>query len=278
MLIKKYIKDYFMIAVGTLIMAIGYSWFLIPNDVAAGGASGVATILYSKLGISVSLTVFLINATLFLVSWKTLPKSVFVRSAFGTATLTLFLELTAEVPAFTNDVLLASAFGGVLVGVGVGIVIKYGASTGGSDFLGIILHKVFRKKIPVATLILIIDGIIIVTAGFVFDDYTLMLYTVISAYISSKIIDAIVEGGNASKSVYIISEKSDEISKRVMKDLERGVTGIYGKGMYTRQETTLLLCVVTRNEVPKLRALVKEIDSNAFIILSDAREVFGEGF
>lgn len=277
-MIKKYAKDYSLIAVGTLIMALGYSYFLIPNDVAAGGASGAATILYSKFHIPVSLTVFLINAALFSVSWKTMPKSVFVRSAFGTATLTLFLELTADVPAFTDDVLLASSFGGVLVGIGVGIVVKYGASTGGSDFLAIILHKAFRQKVSVATLILIIDGIVIVSAGVAFNDYTLMLYTVISAYISSKIIDGIVEGGNTAKSVYIISAKSEEISNAIMEKLQRGTTGIYGKGMYTKKDTTLVLCVVTRNEIPKIRSLVKEIDPNAFIILSDVREVLGEGF
>lgn len=275
---KKYIKDCFFIAVGTFIMALGYSFFLIPNDVAAGGASGVATVMYAKFHIPVSLTVLLINAVLFSVSWKTMPKSVFVKSAFGTVTLTLFLELTSELSAFTDDVLLASSFGGVLVGVGVGFVVKYGASTGGSDFLAIILHKAFRRKVSVATLILIIDGFVIVTAGFVFNDYTLMLYTVISAYISSKIIDGIVEGGNAAKSVYVISEKAEEISEAIMEKLRRGTTGVYGRGMYTKKETTLVLCIVTRGEIPKLRSLVKEIDQNAFIILSDVREVLGKGF
>lgn len=275
---KAFAKDFVLISFGTLIMALGYSYFLVPNDIAAGGASGVATILHSKFAVPVSLVVLGINVLLFGVSWKTMPKSVFLKSAVGTVLLTLFLQLTSDVAPFTEDVLLASAFGGILIGVGVGIVVKYGASTGGSDFLAIILYKILKKRVSVANLILAIDGVIIITAGIVFADYTLMLYTVISAYISSKIADGIIEGGNAAKSAYIISERANEISSAIMKDLKRGTTGIYGKGMYTGRDTTLILCIVMRNEIPKLRSVVKELDENAFIILSDVREVLGEGF
>ena len=164
------------------------------------------------------------------------------------------------------------------MGVGVGLVIRCGASTGGSDFLAIILNSLLKKQITVAKLLLIIDGIIILTAGFVFGDYTLMLYMVLSAYVASKMADAIVEGGNVAKSAYIISEKGEEISAEIMKNLSRGTTGIYGKGMYTGREITIILCVVKRNEIPKLRAIVQETDEKAFIILTEVREVLGEGF
>ncbi len=275
---KNFFKEFFFILLGALVMAIGFSYFLIPNEIAAGGAGGVATILHSKFGLPVSLVVLSINAVLFAISWKTMPKSVFVKSAVGTLALTLFLELTADATPFTDDILMSAAFGGILMGTGVGVVIKYGASTGGSDFLAIILHKILSRRISVANLILIIDGIIIIVAGFAFADYTLMLYMVASVYISSKVADAIVEGGNAAKSAYIISEKSKEISDEIMKVMHRGTTGIYGKGMYTNRDSTLVLCVVIRNEIPKLRTIVKEIDPKAFIILSDVREVLGEGF
>ena len=275
---KSHIKDFILICFGTLIMTLGLSYFLIPNNIAVGGASGVATILHAKFGFHVSVVVLIINAILFFISFKTMPKSVFVKSAIGTVALTMFLELTANVMPFTNDILLASSFGGVLVGFGVGVVVRYGASTGGSDFLAIILHSIFKKRISVAKLILMIDGFIIFTAGILFNDYTLMLYTVISAFISSKITDTIVEGGNSAKSVYIISDKSEQIGKEVMKVLERGSTGIYGKGMYTNKDITLLLCIVKRNEIPKLRAIVNKVDDKAFIILSEVREVLGKGF
>ncbi|MBQ6998233.1 MAG: YitT family protein [Clostridia bacterium] len=275
---KNFFKEFFFILLGALVMAIGFSYFLIPNEIAAGGAGGVATILHSKFGLPVSLVVLSINAVLFAISWKTMPKSVFVKSAVGTLALTLFLEITADATPFTDDILMAAAFGGILMGTGVGVVIKYGASTGGSDFLAIILYKVLNKRISVANLILIIDGLIIITAGFAFADYTLMLYMVASVYVSSKVADAIVEGGNAAKSAYIISEKSKEISDEIMNVMRRGTTGIYGKGMYTNRDSTLILCVVIRNEIPKLRTIVKKIDPKAFIILSDVREVHGEGF
>lgn len=275
---KNFFKDFFFIMLGALLMAIGFSYFLIPNEIAAGGAGGVATILHSKFGIPVSLVVLGINSVLFTISWKTMPKSVFVKSAIGTLALTLFLEITADAMPFTTDILMAAAFGGVFIGVGIGVVIKYGASTGGSDFLAIILFKILNKRISVANLILIIDGIIILAAGFAFADYTLMLYMVASVYISSKVADSIVEGGNAAKSAYIISEKSKDISDEIMKVMHRGTTGIYGKGMYTNRDNIFILCVVTRNEIPKLRSIVKEIDQKAFIILSDVREVLGEGF
>lgn len=275
---KAFFKDFVFICFGAFIMALGLSYFLIPNNIAAGGASGVATILHAKFGFSVSLIVLVINGVLFTISWKTMPRSVFIKSAIGTVALTVFLELLSNVGAFTNDVLLASSFGGILVGCGVGTVIRYGASTGGSDFLAIILYKLFNKRISVARLILIIDGLIIVAAGLSFNDYTLMLYTIISIYISSRITDAIVEGGNAAKSAYIISEKSEQISNEIMKTLNRGTTGLYGKGMYTNKETTIILCIVKRNEIPKLRNIVKKLDDKAFIILTEVREVLGKGF
>lgn len=275
---KKYIKEFLLIVIGTFAMSLGYSFLLVPNNIASGGASGVAIIFHSVLGLPVALTVLAINVVLFGVSFRMVPVNVLVKSFVGTVLLTFFLEITSSVLPFTDDVLLASTFGGVLVGVGVGVVIRCGASTGGSDFLAILLCKLFKKRLSVATLILIIDGIIIVSAGIVYADYTLMLYTVISAYITSRLADSIIEGGNSAKSVYVISEKSEEISSAIINDLKRGVTGIYGRGMYTGRDTTMILCIVMRNEIPKLRSLVKKIDKDAFIILSDVREVLGEGF
>lgn len=273
----KNIKQYLLILTGAFVMALGFNLFLIPNHIAAGGAGGIATILNAEFGWNIPLTVFAVNLVLFAVSLKTMPKSVFLRSAVGALALTLFLKITEQFPPFVNDVVLGASFGGVLVGVGIGLVVRCGASTGGSDFLAVILHS-FIKNISVAKWILIIDSVIIVSGGLVFGDYSLMLYAAVSAYISTKVADAMVDGGNSAKSVYIISEKSEEISKGIIKNINRGVTGIYGKGMYTNRELTVLMCIVKRNEIQKLRAYVKSIDEKAFIILSEVREVLGEGF
>lgn len=274
---KKWLKEYLLIISGALIMAVGYNFFLIPNRIASGGAGGIATVLNARFGLNVSLTVLVINALLFAVSWRTMPRYVFVRSAAGTVALTAFLELTSFFPAFTNDVLLSSVFGGAIMGVGIGIVIRNKASTGGSDFLAVILHYVF-KHISVAKLILIIDGIIIISGGILLGDYTLMLYATLSAYIAVKVADSMVQGGVSAKSAYIISKNNEVISKLILEKLDRGVTGIYGRGMYTGSDMTVLLCIVKRNEIPRLRDIVKSADENAFIILSEVREVLGKGF
>lgn len=273
----KQLKQYFRILAGAAVMAVGFNLFLIPNRIASGGAGGLATILNAGLGFNIPLTVFGLNLVLFSVSLKAMSKSVFVKSAAGTLALALFLELTESLPAFTDDVVLGSAFGGVLIGVGIGLVVRCGASTGGSDFLAIILHN-YMKSISVANWILIIDSVIIVLGGFVFGDYSLMLYATISAYVTTKVADVIIEGGNTVKSVYIISEKSHRISDEIIKNINRGVTGIYGKGMYTNRDVTILMCIVKRREIQRLRSLVKEVDKNAFVILSEVREVLGEGF
>jgi len=273
----KHLRQYVFIIFGAAVMAVGFNLFLIPNKIAAGGASGVATILNAKFGLNVSMVVLGINAILFGISWRTMPRSVFVKSAIGAFALTLFLELTASAGAFTDDVLLGATFGGVLAGIGIGIVVRYGASTGGSDFLAVILHS-FLKNISVANLILLIDGVIIIAGGIAFGDYSLMLYATIAAFICTKVADTIVEGGNSAKSAYIISEKSEEISSLIMKTINRGVTGVYGKGMYTNRNITMLICIVKRGEIPRLRSVVKSVDNNAFIIFSEVREVLGEGF
>lgn len=258
-------------------MSVGYNLFLIPGRIASGGAGGIATALNIRFGISVSVTVLAVNAVLFIISWSKMPRRVFVRSAVGTVALTIFLELLSFIPPFCDDVFLSAIFGGAIMGAGVGIVIRSNASTGGSDFLAVILHSVF-KHISVAKLILLIDGLIIISGGILLGDYTLMLYAVLSAYISVKVADSIVEGGVSAKSAYIISDKSDEIAKLIQNKLHRGVTGIYGKGMYAEKSTTVLLCIVKRNEIVRLKEIVSKADKNAFIILSEVREVFGKGF
>lgn len=274
---KKCIKDYLLIISGALIMAVGYNLFLIPGRIASGGVGGMATALNIRFGVSVSATVLVVNALLFIISWSKMPRKIFVRSAVGTVALTIFLELLSGIPDFCNDVFLSATFGGVIMGAGVGIVIRSNASTGGSDFLAVILHSVF-KHISIAKLILLIDGAIIISAGILLGDYTLMLYAFLSAYIGVKVADGIVEGGVSAKSAYIISDKSDEIAELVLDRLNRGVTGIYSKGMYTGNNITVLLCIVKRNEIPRLKELVRRTDENAFIILSEVREVFGKGF
>lgn len=214
---------------------------------------------------------------LFIFGYKTLDKSQIIKTLAGIVLLSAFLELTSYMNCYSDDMMIASIFGGVLVGLGVGLTVLKDASTGGSDFAAIMLHK----KIPhisVATFILIIDAAIIITSGIVFHDYTIMFYSVLSLYISTKVTDFIIVRGDYAKSVYIISEKNKEISEVIISGLVRGVTGVYSKGIYNDNDTMMLLCVVRSPEFPKLMEMVEAADPNAFVIVSEAREVRGEGF
>ena len=274
---KRFLIEYAYIIAGSFILAFGINVFLVPIKISTGGVSGIATILFHVFKIPLSITTLVINLVLFAFGYKTLDKSSIVKTLAGIVLLSAFLQLTSYWGSYSDDMMIASIFGGVLVGIGVGLAVLKDASTGGSDFAAIMLHK----KIPyisVATFILIIDATIIITSGIVFRDYTIMFYSVLSLYISTKVTDLILVRGDFAKSVYIISEKSDEISQKIMSGLVRGVTGIYSKGLYNNSDRMTLLCVVKSPELPKLIEIVKEIDKNAFVIVSEAREVLGEGF
>ena len=274
---KKFFIEYAYIVVGSFILAFGINFFLVPIKISTGGVSGIATLLFHLFKIPLSITTLVINLVLFAFGYKTLEKSSIIKTLAGIVLLSAFLQLTSYMNCYSDDMMIASIFGGVLVGIGVGLTVLKDASTGGSDFAAIMLHK----KIPyisVATFILIIDATIIITSGIVFHDYTIMFYSVLSLYISTKVTDLILVRGDFAKSVYVISKESEEISKSIMSGLVRGVTGIYSKGLYNSNDRMMLLCVVKSPELPKLIEIVKKIDKNAFVIVSEAREVLGEGF
>ncbi len=275
--IKRTIIDYLYIAAGSFILAFAINFFLVPCKISTGGVSGVGTVLYYLFDIPLSVTTLIINAVLFFCGYKTLKKSSIAKTIAGILFLSLFLEITEKFGSYNDDMLIASVFGGVLVGVGVGLAVLKEASTGGSDFAALMLHKVI-PYISVATFILLIDSMVILVSGIVFEDYTIMFYSVISLYISSKVTDFILVSGDYAKSVYIISQCSDRIAEEIMTDMERGVTGIHSKGYYTNQENTMLMCVVKSKEIPQLLEKVKRLDQHAFTIISEVREVYGEGF
>ncbi len=189
----------------------------------------------------------------------------------------MFLEITPNLGAYDNDIFICSVFGGILVGVGVGLVVYKDASTGGSDFAALILHKIF-PYISIAAFILVIDSMVIIASGILLCDYTIMFYSVISLYISSKVTDWILVRGDYAKSVYIISKNSRKIAEEIMSDMQRGVTGIYSHGCYLKEDNMMLMCIMKSKEIPKLLDKVKNHDKNAFTVISEVREVRGEGF
>jgi uncharacterized membrane-anchored protein YitT (DUF2179 family) len=277
MLLKKKLKEYFFVALGSFILAFAINFFLVPLKISTGGVSGFATVIFYVFHIPLSITTLVINIVLFFFGYKTLKKDSVFKTIFGIFALSFFLEITSWIPAYSDDIVVASVFGGILVDFGVGITVLYDGSTGGSDFAALIFHRIL-PHIPVATFILLIDSAVIILSGIVFKDYTITFYSVISLYISTKVTDYILVRGDVAKSVYIVSKKNEELADEIMTDLQRGVTGIYGKGLYYKEDTMILMCILRSNEVPILLDKLKAKDPDAFAIVSDVKEVRGKGF
>ena len=281
----KNLIDYFFIALGSFLLAFAISYFYAPFDISTGGVSGIAITMETLFEIPKPISTFIINLILFGLGFKTLKKSSILKTIIGIFMLSAFLAITDRLTiylqsiglTFDNDIFISTILGGVLVGAGVGLTVLVEASTGGSDFAAIMLHKLM-SHISIAAFILIIDTTIIISSGLVLGDISLMFYSALSLYISTKVTDFILVRGNFAKSVYVISKKSSEIASEVMNNMERGVTGIYSKGCYDNNDTMMLMCIVKNKEVPNLLKMVKKIDRNAFTIISDVKEVHGEGF
>ena len=283
--LKKYVRDYAAIVIGSFILALAVSMLLVPCKISSGGVSGIATLLFYLFEIPLWVTTLAINLLLFLLGFRFLPKSSLVKTLCGIICFSASLYLTdlialllpTLVEAVASDVFLASVFGGVLVGVGVGLVVKHDASTGGSDFAALSLNRLV-PHISIGAFIMIIDATIIILSGILLGDLKIMLYSVVSLYIATKVTDLITVSADLARRVEIISEKSPEIASRIMSELERGVTAIDARGCYRGAERKVLLCILSPKEVPRLVGIVRSVDRGAFVVISEAREVRGFGF
>lgn len=271
------IKIYVIITIGSFITALGINLFLSPLSIVAGGVSGVAIIVNSFTGFPIGIFMLLVNIPLFYIGIKCLGGRFGIKSFYGAISLSILTDLTSNVPVITQNLLLGAAFGGALLGIGMGLVFLTGATTGGSDVVAMIGNKLL-PAIDMGKWLLIIDCIIISANAIVFEHYELALYGLVALYINSYLIDVIIQGANFAKIVYIISNQHEEISRQVMTKLSRGVTGLYAKGMYNNDDKIMLMCVVKKYEFQKLKQIVLDCDANAFIIITQAREVAGEGF
>lgn len=265
------------IALGTFCLAIALNSFLVPNKLSAGGISSVATILLYTTQIPLSITNLAANAILFFFGLRYVGKSSLYKTLTGILLLSLFLELTAGFPHYTENLVAASLSGGVFMGLGLGLVVRCGASTGGSDFAALIFHRFF-PHISVVSFILLIDCFIILISGLVFRSVTITIFSILSLLVASKVADLISVLGYSAKKILIFSNRSDAIAQHILSQFQRGVTGIYAKGMFSSADQLFLMCIVLPKEVPFLIQSVRQIDPSAFLILSDVREVLGEGF
>lgn len=272
--VRKLVDTLFII-VGSFIMAISFNMFFVPNQIAPGGVSGLSVIVEAWLGIEPAYTQWMLNIPLFVLGFWLLGRDYGIRSLLGSIILPLFVYLTSDWMVPTTNMLLASIYGGIGVGIGMGIVYRGRGSTGGLTILAQIVQK--YSGLSFSFSVVLLDALVITSAALVLT-LEQALYALIGLYVTGKVIDAIELGFNFTKVAYIISDHTEPITKAILQDLDRGLTKLDGKGGYTGEDRTVLMVVVGQSEIQRLKTVVQSVDPNAFVIISNAHEVLGEGF
>jgi len=279
----KLAKQLFPIMLGTAIYAFGIHYFIVPNELTEGGVTGISILLNYAFGVPLSISTLLLNVPLFIVGWRLLgPKGMWL-TGFGTLSLTLFLYIMERVlhsgvivPFGTeDDLFLSSLYAGVTLGAGLGIVFRFGGTTGGTDILARIVNR--TKGWSIGQFFLYFDAFVI-AVSLLYISMERVLYTLVVVFVAAKIIDVIQQGEYAARAFTVISEKTQDISTQIMQELDRGVTLIPAKGGFTGQSKEMIYCVVYRHETRRLERIVRQTDPRAFIIVSEVQDVLGEGF
>ncbi len=263
--------------IGSAIMAFGTSSFLLPNQLSSGGLAGIATITYYLLKIPMGAMIMALNIPLFLLAGYKLGKEFLVKSLIGTISLSIFIDIFDKYPPITTDRFLACIYGGVLIGIGTAIILKVGASTGGTDLVATVI-KGYNPYISMSKYLIIMDIIIITLNVLFFKHIEIGLYSAIAIYLYGQMIDIVFEGIYYTKLLFIISNKNEEISKMITEEVKRGITGLYGKGMYKDEDKLVLICAASRSDTAKIKDIAKTIDKRCFIVIGNVREVLGKGF
>ncbi|MBQ3423857.1 MAG: YitT family protein [Clostridia bacterium] len=269
------LKNALLMAAGLVVAAVGYRMYLIPNRVVAGGFTGVGQLLNHLLGINVGTVNLALNIPLFALSMRHMGIRFGLRSLIGMTALSLLIDHMPLPPA-TDDILLASVYGGAISGIGFGLVLRGNATTGGTDMLASLLHRAI-PVLKVSYAIFFFDGLVIIASAFTFEPQAAM-YGLIGAFLCNVMTDLVLEGPNSAHSYFIISEKSEAIARKILGEMDRGVTGLEAVGMYSGTHKQVLLCVVNRFEAMRLRQIIFQVDPRAFVIANKAHEVLGEGF
>lgn len=277
LILKKYFVDLLGIVFGSLIMAIATSFFLLPNQLSSGGFSGIATVIYYLFNIQVGTVMLILNIPILIMGLFRIGKEFLIKSLLGSVMLSIFIDILDKFQPFTEDRLLACIYGGILMGIGTGIVLKVNASTGGTDLLSYLIRS-YKKHFQSSSLIVIIDIAIVTLNVIVFKDIEIGLYSAIAIYLMGKMIDVIFEGVMFTKMMFIISPKYKEIASKISKKINRGSTAIYAKGMFKQDDKMMLFCVGSRGEIRKIKEIATKIDKKAFIVICNARETWGKGF
>ncbi|MHB8171064.1 MAG: YitT family protein [Thermincolia bacterium] len=271
----KLFKKYFFLFIGAVIASIGLEIFLVPNNIIDGGIIGISIISSYLTKLPLGAFIFVLNIPFLFIGYKQIGKTFVISTLFSVTILSIGVTVLHPVPGLTNDVLLAAVFGGISLGIGVGLIIRYGGSLDGTEIIAIILDK--RTGFSIGEIVLFFNIFILSSAGFVFG-WDKAMYSLIAFFIAFKVIDITIEGLEESKAVFIVSDKQDEIAEVLMARLGRGVTILKGKGAYTGEDKGVLYSVVTRLEISKLKTIISDIDDNAFVTFNDVHEVMGGRF
>jgi len=273
----RYIPMIIMIIAGAALGGISFNVFLMPHKLLSGGVSGVALILNYIFGFNPGVLVFVFNIPIFLAGYKFVDKEFIALSLVGMTAFSVFIDMFSFLKDFIyiDDVLLSCVYGGVLNGIGMGIVFRNRASQGGVDIVAVILKKYFSINLGTTSLLI---NIAVVTLGSYFYGIKLAMYTLVSMYVSSTVLDKVMKGFGSSKSVMIITDKEQQVAETIINTIGRGVTYLEGEGAYTKNKKKVIYCIVTLNQLAKLKQIVREVDNDAFMAVSDTAEVLGHGF
>jgi uncharacterized membrane-anchored protein YitT (DUF2179 family) len=271
----KVIERVFFIIFGAVLMGVGIEEFLVPNKILDGGIVGISIILSHLTGWRLGLFIFILNIPFFFIGYKQIGKTFALSTLLGITVLSITTTLLHNFPVFTEDLLLATVFGGIVLGTGVGIVIRFGGSLDGTEIMAILMNK--KLPFSVGEVIMFFNIFIFGTAGFIFG-WDRAMYSLLAYFIAFKMIDIVIAGLDESKSAWIISDQANEIGEAILARLGRGVTYLNGEGAYTGDDKRVIFCVITRLEEAKLKTIVEEIDSSAFLAVGNIAEVRGGRF
>lgn len=273
--IPKIVVEYVMVLIGAFLIALSFNIFLLPNHVASGGISGVSTILNYVFKWEPAFVLWSFNIPLFIIGFLVIGKQFGIKTLVATLFSPLAVYLTASMPAATDNPLLAALFGGIGIGLGLGIVFRANGSTGGTDVIAQIIHKYMGLSLGAS--IIAIDAVIVTSAAIVFSLEGGM-YALVALFVTGRVINMVLVGLGSSKMALIITKKEELVKDALLYELDRGVTRLSGHGGYTNDERPILMCVVDERDFTKVRTVVRRIDKDAFIVVTDATEVLGRGF
>ncbi|EME76465.1 YitT family protein [Bacillus sonorensis] len=272
-------KNVLFILAGAAIFSFGLVHFNMQNNLSEGGFTGITLLLYFLFHIDPSISNLVLNIPVFIIGWKLLGRTVFLYTILGTVSLSVFLwifqRFQIHMP-LQHDLALAALFAGVFIGTGLGIIFKYGGTTGGVDIIVRLINKYFH--VPMGKAMFVFDACVITLSLIFYLSYKEAMYTLVAVFVASKVIDFMQEGGYAAKGATIISDKNEQIQRKIIEEMERGVTILKGQGSYTKAERDVLYCVVPKNEVVLLKNVITSVDPHAFVAVSDVHDVLGEGF